>query len=186
MNMIDKAIQFAAKAHEGQVRKATDIPYITHPFAVGMLLQKAKCSEEVIAAGILHDTIEDTSVTYEQLVEEFGQKVANLVLAASEHDKSLPWKERKLHTIQSLRNPSMDEMKVIVTDKLHNLRSIRKDLNEIGEEVWSRFNRGKSDQHWYYSSIVEALAPRKAEFQYIQELEKEVIAVFGEVKTFID
>lgn len=184
--MIDKAIKFAAKAHEGQVRKATDIPYITHPFAVGMLLQKAKCCEEVIAAGILHDTIEDTSVTYEKLVEEFGQKVANLVQAASEHDKSLPWKERKLHTIQSLRNTSMDEMKVIVTDKLHNLRSIRKDLIEVGEEVWSRFNRGKSDQHWYYSGIVKALAPRKAEFQYIQELEKEVEAVFGEVRSLIE
>lgn len=179
MRLIEKAIKFAAKAHEGQVRKATDIPYITHPFAVGLLLQQANCSKEVIAAGILHDTIEDTSVTYEQLIEEFGQKVANLVQAASEHDKGLPWEERKQHTIQSLQQASIDEIKVIVTDKLHNLLSIHEDLNKIGEEVWSRFNRGKHDQHWYYSSIVKAVTPRKKEFQYIEELEREVKKVFG-------
>ncbi len=69
MNTIEKAIIFAAKAHRNQTRKGTDIPYITHPFAVGMYLQKANCSEEVIAAGILHDTLEDTETTYNDLKE---------------------------------------------------------------------------------------------------------------------
>ena len=72
MDMVEKAIIFAAKAHKNQTRKGTDIPYITHPFAVGMILQKAKCSEEVIAAGILHDTLEDTETTFKDLTEVFG------------------------------------------------------------------------------------------------------------------
>ena len=87
MDKIETAMIFAAKAHKNQTRKGTDIPYITHPFAVGMLLQKEKCSEEVIAAGILHDTLEDTETTFKDLTEAFGVHVANLVLAASEKDR---------------------------------------------------------------------------------------------------
>lgn len=182
MNVIEKAIIFATEAHEGQTRKSTDIPYITHPFAVGMLLQKAKCSNEVIAAGILHDTLEDTPATLDQLIENFGEKVASLVLAASEHDKSLPWEERKQHTIDALPNANTEEIQVITADKLHNLRSIRVDLELQGDSVWERFNRGKRQQHWYYSSIVKALMPRKKEFKLIGKLEKEVKAVFGSLK----
>lgn len=158
MNLIERAIIFAAKAHQGQKRKATDIPYITHPFAVGMMLQQAGCSAEVIAAGILHDTIEDTSATYDELAAQFGKRVADLVLAASEHDKSLPWEERKQHTIAMLKTAELEEIQVIVADKLHNLRSIRQDLASHGDTIWGRFNRGKNDQKWYYTSIVQAVA----------------------------
>ena len=179
MDMIEKAIVFAAKAHKSQTRKGTDIPYITHPFAVGMHLQKAKCSEEVIAAGILHDTLEDTETTFKDLTEAFGVRVANLVLAASENDKNLPWEVRKQHTIEKLKDASLEEIQVIVADKLHNLKSIRTDLNLNGDIIWQRFNRGKRDQHWYYASIVKALSPRKREFKMISELEGEVKGVFG-------
>lgn len=182
MNLIEKAINFAAQAHEGQYRKSTKIPYIAHSFAVGMLLQQVKCSAEVVAAGILHDTVEDTPVTVEVLVENFGEKIANLVQAASEQDKSLPWKERKLHTIQSLLNASIEEIQIITADKLHNLSSIRQDLEVQGEGVWKRFNRGKKAQHWYYSSIVKTLLPRKKEFKLIGQLEKEVKMVFGSLE----
>ena len=179
MDMIEKAIVFATKAHKNQTRKGTDIPYITHPFATGMYLQKAKCSEAVIAAGILHDTLEDTETTFTDLVELFGVRVANLVLAASEKDKSLPWEVRKQHTIEILKDASLEEIQVIVADKLHNLKSIRNDINQNGDIIWQRFNRGKRDQHWYYASIVKALSPRKKEFKMITELEREVIEVFG-------
>ncbi|HWL23584.1 MAG TPA: HD domain-containing protein [Ureibacillus sp.] len=181
MELIEKAINFAAKAHKNQTRKGTDIPYITHPFAVGMLLQKANCSEEVIAAGILHDTLEDTETSFEDLTETFGLQVANLVLAASENDKSLPWELRKQHTIEMLKGASLEEIQVAVADKLHNLRSIRTDLKINGDSIWNRFKRGKRDQHWYYGSIVKALSPRKSEFELISELEAEVIRVFGSV-----
>lgn len=186
MDLIEKAIIFAAKAHENQTRKGTTIPYITHPYAVGMYLQKAKCSEEVIAAGILHDTLEDTDTTFKDLLDTFGDRVANLVLAASENDKSLPWDVRKQNTIEKLRNASIEEIQVIVADKLHNLKSIRADLNLIGDKVWERFNRGKREQHWYYASIVKTLSTRKKEFKMIRDLEKEVKGVFGSLEVLSD
>ncbi|KAA9019545.1 HD domain-containing protein [Niallia endozanthoxylica] len=179
MNLIDQAIIFAAKAHMGQTRKSSDIPYITHPFSVGMLLQKENCSEQVIAAGILHDTLEDTAATYEQLKEHFGIRVANLVLAASEQDKSLSWEERKKHTIDSLKDAALEEIQVITADKLHNLLTIHFDLDTIGEAVWDRFKRGKTEQHWYYASMVRELMIHQNEFKLILELKKEVIKVFG-------
>ena len=80
MNIVDKAINFAAMAHNGQTRKSTSIPYISHPFAVGMLLQQMKCAEEVIAAGILHDTLEDTNTTFEDLAQHLGYVLPNLFL----------------------------------------------------------------------------------------------------------
>ena len=182
MDIIEKAILFAAKAHNDQKRKGTDIPYITHPFAVGMLLQKEKCSEEVIAAGILHDTLEDTETTFENLTEAFGVHVANLVLAASEKDKSLPWEVRKQHTIDMLKDVSLEEIQVIVADKYHNLTSIQNDLQLHGESIWQHFNRGKREQHWYYASIVKALSSRKKEFKVIDELEGVVKEVFGSLE----
>jgi len=178
MNIIEKAIDFAAKAHAGQMRKSTQIPYITHPFAVGMLLQKTKCTEEVIAAGILHDTLEDTKTTFAELEQHFGPRIARLVQAVSEDDKSLLWEERKQRTIKGLSSASIEEIHIIVADKLHNLRTIHSDIGEYGEDIWKRFNAGKPKQHWYYSSIVNILLPRKKEFGLIDELEKEVKAVF--------
>lgn len=179
MDVIEQAINFAARAHRNQNRKSTDIPYITHPFAVGMLLQKAKCCDDVIAAGILHDTLEDTSTTKEELEKQFGTRITNLVIAASENDKSLPWEMRKQHTIDHLKTAYLEVIQVITADKLHNLSSIRADIEQFGDETWSRFNRGKSDQHWYYGSIVKVLLTRKTEFMLIEELEKVVLEVFG-------
>lgn len=181
-DLIEKAIIFAAKAHGGQTRKGTNIPYITHPYAVGMYLLKAKCSEEVIAAGILHDTLEDTDTTFEELAAAFGVRVANLVAAASENDKSLPWEARKQQTIDHLKQASLEEIQVITADKLHNLRSIRADLHLHGNEIWERFKRGKREQHWYYAGIVKALTARNLRFRLIRELREEVEVVFGSLE----
>ena len=179
MNIINQAIIFATKVHEGQFRKATTIPYITHPYAVGMILQKENYSEEVIAAGILHDTLEDTKTSFEELKGQFGLHIAKLVLAASEEDKTLSWEERKQHTIDALPHADIEVIQVIVADKLHNLRSIRTDLEVYGEVIWERFNRGKSYQSWYYKNIAKTLLPRKAECRLIHKLMEEVQAAFG-------
>lgn len=179
MRIIDQAIKFAATAHKNQTRKSTNIPYITHPFAVGMLLQKANCGEEVVAAGILHDVLEDTPVTYEELSVQFGSRIADLVVSASEHDKSLSWEVRKQHTIDRLKAAAIEEIQIITADKLHNLKSIQEDYLLHGEEIWNRFNRGKEHQHWYYSSIVKELRLRKIDFELIGDLVKTVKEVFG-------
>ena len=101
-----------------------------------------------------------------------------LFASASEPDKNLSWEERKQHTIDRLKHASLEEIQIITADKLHNLRSIKEDLELIGEKTWDRFKRGKQKQHWYYSSIVKELAPWKKDFILIQELEKEVKEVF--------
>jgi (p)ppGpp synthase/HD superfamily hydrolase len=155
--MINLALEVAARAHNGQVRKGTDIPYITHPFAVGILLLKAGCSEEVVMAGLLHDTLEDTSLTIEEIRSQFGQVVADIVLGCTEPNRKLPWEERKQHTLNFLRTAPMEIRWVCCADKLHNLRTIANDLNLVGDQVWSRFHRGRKKQEWYYRGVVESL-----------------------------
>lgn len=177
-NMIEKAMQFAAVKHDGHYRKDSEIPYITHPVGVAMILQKIKAPDEVVAAGILHDTLEDTNTTANELMEHFGEKVLQLVIAASEPDKSLPWEDRKQHTIDSISSMTPDEILVITADKLHNIRSIQADLNENGESVWGRFNRGKREQSWYYMSVVRELESFKKKVSLVRVLKKEVFQLF--------
>lgn len=177
MNLIERAFHFALEKHKGQYRKGTEIPYITHPFGVAMILKKHRYSDEVVAAGLLHDTLEDTDATEQELME-FSPYVLELVKAASETDKSLPWEQRKLHTIAELSKRSSDQLAVIVADKLHNIRSIQSDIDVAGEEVWTRFNRGKRAQSWYYMSIINALEPFKKEVPFIRLLDVEVKRIF--------
>jgi len=159
---LDQAIQLAAGAHEGQYRKGTKIPYITHPFAVAMLLQTYGYGQDLVIAGLLHDVLEDTVVTYDEINVQFGHQVAELVFAASEPDKSLLWKERKDHTLESVRSASLDVKILVCADKLHNLRSILADLTQYGSVVWERFHSGvkysgREAQVWYYTGILESL-----------------------------
>lgn len=123
--LLTNAIQFAARAHLGQVRKGTETPYIVHPFAVGMILARLGFPDQVIAAGLLHDTLEDTGVTRTQLAEAFGDEIASIVVACSEPDKSLGWRERKQHTIDTLESAPWTVKAVAAADKLDNLRAMR-------------------------------------------------------------
>lgn len=178
MDLIDQALEFAAKAHYSQFRKGTDIPYISHPYGVGMLLLKAGCEEEVIIAGILHDTLEDTDTSEEEILEHFGQEVLIIVKGCSEPDKKASWEERKQHTIDYLKQAPLSVRQVACADKLHNLRSIKRDLAVMGEEAWEKFNRGKEMQEWYYSELVKSLEYNGL-FPLLDVLKDEVKKVFG-------
>ncbi|WP_053363116.1 HD domain-containing protein [Bacillus sp. FJAT-27251] len=178
MEIIEKALIFASQAHDGQFRKSTRIPYISHPAAVGMMLLKEGCRDEVVAAGLLHDTVEDTGATLEEISEQFGENVASIVEGCSEPDKTLSWESRKEHTIQFLKNASEDIRVVACADKLHNLRSISIDQMEEGEAVWERFNRGRDKQEWYYRSLADSLGHQSA-FPLLDELKKEIGKLFG-------
>ena len=180
MDLIEKALQVASQAHDGQYRKQTKTPYITHPVAVGMILMKAGLPEELVAAGILHDTVEDTTLTLEEIKHWFGLKIGEIVAGCSEPDKSLVWEERKRHSIEYLKTASEDIRIVACADKLHNLHSIRHDFNQVGEEVWLRFSRGKDKQEWYYRQIVESLG-HQSEFLLLNDLRAEVNEIFGSV-----
>jgi len=178
MKKIEKAITFATMAHLKQTRKLTNIPYITHPYHVGMLLLQAGCSEEIVCAGLLHDTVEDTEVTNQDLVREFGEEVARLVEGSSEPNKNLPWEDRKEHTIDFLKTAPRDICMIVCADKLSNIRSIISDIEVAGEIVWGKFNRGKDKQEWYYRGIISSLSNQLKGEPLFEELIKEVRYVF--------
>ena len=180
--MINQAIEIALEAHEGEPRKGTDIPYVTHPLAVGFLLAKAGCTDEVIAAGILHDTVENTYITLNDISVKCGAKVAAIVEGCSEPDRGASWEERKQHTIDFLKSTSKEIKFVALADKLHNISSMRADYQKVGEKLWERFNASVEEQKWYYEELVEALRGDNADEAYKalhKEFAKTVKAVFG-------
>ncbi|MEQ6378485.1 HD domain-containing protein [Bacillaceae bacterium S4-13-56] len=157
MKKIRKAIDYATKKHQGQIRKTDQIPYISHPFAVGMLLLHEGYNEDTVVAGLLHDVVEDTDGTLKEIRDLFGPYVAELVEYASEPDKTLPWEERKQHTIETIKNAPLDAKLVVCADKIDNLSSAIEKEKLMGEEMWASFKRGKESQKWYYSQVYVSL-----------------------------
>ncbi|WP_433945549.1 HD domain-containing protein [Paenibacillus sp. SN-8-1] len=178
MNQIDIAIEFAARAYRNQTRIGTDTPYISHPFGVGMILLEAKCKEEVVIAGLLHDTLKDTDTTEEDIYNRFGREVLRLVEGTSEPDITQPWESRKEHTLEVLKRADLAIRQIACADKLHNLRSIRRDIEAYGDEVWNRFNRGYEELRWYYTSLVESLG-YASRFALLDTFQDEVEMLFG-------
>jgi (p)ppGpp synthase/HD superfamily hydrolase len=158
--LIFDAIEYAAQAHREHFRKGTSIPYIIHPIGVAKILIEYDCSEEVVIAGLLHDTVEDTAVTLEAIRARFGEHVAGLVEAASEPDKSDTWENRKRHTLESLKTAPMEVLLLSCADKLDNIRSIKEDYERFGESVWKRFRRAKDSQKWYYGELADLFMSR--------------------------
>lgn len=150
-----EAITFAVQAHHGQFRKGTSTPYIVHPISVGRILLESGCPEIVVVAGLLHDTVEDTDVSLEEVQRVFGEGVAELVAVVTEPDKSDTWENRKGHTLESLRSASKEVLLIALADKLDNICSIREAIKWQGDKVWERFRRLKDDQSWYYRGLVE-------------------------------
>jgi (p)ppGpp synthase/HD superfamily hydrolase len=180
--LIFRAIEFAAAAHAGQYRKGTPVPYIVHPLNAARMLLMAGCEEHVAAAAVLHDVIEDTHVSFEDVKKHFGERVAELVANASEPDRLATWEERKQHTIAFLEGADEETLLVAVADKLDNIRSIREDLALRGDVAWTRFKRGRTEQMWYYQSLERVF---RARFNggvghcLAESFSIEVAAVFG-------
>jgi myo-inositol-1(or 4)-monophosphatase len=184
MNVLDKAIIFAVKQHAGMVRKGTDVPYIVHPLEAAAIAASLTSDQEILAAAVLHDVVEDTAATLEEIKEEFGERIAALVASDSEDKmEDIPaaesWKQRKASTIEALKSASYEEKIVALADKLSNIRAIHRDFAAIGDEVWERFNqKDKALQGWYYRAIAAELAEFSACVAY-GEYCRLVEAVFG-------
>jgi len=161
--LLTDAIAFAAQCHEGGVRKGTDVPYIVHPMEACAIAATLTGDPEVLAAAVLHDVLEDAGVAEPELRRRFGERVAALVQAESERkeaDAAGSWRRRKQHTLDRLRGASPDELILTLSDKLSNLRAIRRDFDALGDALWKRFNQPDKGMHaWYYRSIRDALAP---------------------------
>jgi len=158
---IKKALDFAVKAHIGQKRKCSDIPYIVHPIGVGLLLMNNLECDEVVIAGVLHDVLEDTEFNENDIKINFGERVLELVKEASEPDhNNKSWEDRKKHTIDNLNSISYDGLKVAIADKINNLESMNNDFYLLGEELWLKFNATKDRQKWYYSELKKVFEKR--------------------------
>lgn len=161
--LLDKAIVFATKAHEGQCRKGTDIPYILHPLEAASIVGTMTTDDEVIAGAVLHDVVEDTDTTIEQIRDLFGERVAEFVTCESENKReNLPakdtWKIRKQETLDHLKTAPVEVKMITLGDKLSNIRAIKRDFDALGDEIWQRFNqKDKKEHYWYYQSIADCL-----------------------------
>ena len=178
--MIDKAMEFAVKAHAGQVRKGSKKPYIVHPVEVADIVTYMTQDKEIICAALLHDTIEDCKgVTKEIIEKEFGKRVADIVAGESE-DKSKTWKERKSYTIEKLKTESVEVQIVALADKLSNLRSIDRDILLVGDEIWNIFKmKDKDIIGWYYKGVRDSLEKSLGQYDAFKEYSALVDKVFG-------
>ncbi len=155
------ALGFACTAHDGQARKGSGAPYITHPLAVASLVGEYGGDEDQAIAALCHDVMEDCGVTYEELERRFGARVAGIVRACTD-TVIVPkpaWRPRKeAHLAHVAGEPPLVKL-VMAADKLHNATSILHDLHRgtVGELVWSRFSASRADVLWYYRALVAAL-----------------------------
>lgn len=158
MKITEKAKSFAIAAHIGQIRKSDkEKPKIIHPINVANILQEYNFDDNVIAAGYLHDVIEDTKYTKEDLLKSFGEDVVSLVLGATEEDKSLSWEERKQETITKVKTLDLRHKAIVCADKISNLEDLRI-IFEINEKKdFSAFKRGFDKQKWYYTGVYDSL-----------------------------
>lgn len=180
---INEAIRFATERHAGQKRKGTDTPYIVHPMEVMTILSSMNAEEETMIAGVLHDTVEDTETTIDEIERLFGSRVSRLVELHSE-DKSKTWQERKKIAIDRANKANIEEKKLILADKLSNLRAICRDYELHGEELWKRFNAGPEKQAWYYGAMadaLEALAEDKSAREFYGEYVSLCKTVFAKI-----
>lgn len=164
MNLIEEAIIYATIMHQGTLRKDGHTPYILHPLEVAQIISEMTDDYEIIAAGVLHDIVEDTDGSLSEIYSRFGDRVGDLVKSETENkyrgqDPSLTWKRRKEETLVMLKNASDIGIKIMwLGDKLANIRSLAGAYSEQGDEMWKIFNQKDPEmQKWYYTQVAEVL-----------------------------
>lgn len=180
-SLFDKAAKFAIDAHHNTERRGKGYPYIIHPMEAASIVATMTNDQELLAAAILHDTVEDTDVTIEEIRERFGDRVAMLVQnETAPLDDSLTWREKKAAQLKQLADAPHDSKVVALGDKFSNMSGIALDYRQIGDEVWKRFHapNGKPDVEWYYRSLAEALS-ELSDTQAYKEYLKLLEEVFG-------
>lgn len=158
---IKKAVGVASALHAGQIRKGDGVtPYIAHPISVATLLSACTNDEDVVIAGLLHDTIEDTGYKVDAMRAGFGDRVACIVLQVTEKDKKASWDERKRAYIDAIKDKSLEACLVACADKISNIRDLLKALERGGEKTWENFKAPKEKKLWYFRRVCEELEKR--------------------------
>ena len=185
MDKVTRAIEFAAEAHDGMVRKKDKTPYILHPLEAAVIVGSMTEDRDVISAAVLHDVVEDTEITIEEIEKSFGSRVRALVESETEDKRAdLPpedtWRIRKEESLEELACcGDRDVMMLWLGDKLSNMRSFYRIWKNEGDSMWQSFNqKDPSQQKWYYSRIAELTSSLK-EFPAWQEYNELVKIVFG-------
>ncbi|MBO4219186.1 MAG: bifunctional (p)ppGpp synthetase/guanosine-3',5'-bis(diphosphate) 3'-pyrophosphohydrolase [Erysipelotrichaceae bacterium] len=164
MEKFDRAIVFATNAHKGQTRKGSNSPYIVHPLEVATIAATMTDDEDILCAAVLHDTVEDTDITLEQIEENFGTRVRQLVQSETENkykqiDPSASWKRRKAESLQDLKEADGDMKMLWLSDKLSNMRSFFRMYLEEDDALWQHFHMTDPvQQYWYHHTILLYLA----------------------------
>lgn len=158
--LLESAIIICFDAHKDQKRKGDEKPYYIHPVMVAMKLAKHGFPEEVLAAALTHDVLEETDMPKEILSKKLGNKVADIVETLTQDD-SLKWEEKKLKYIENVKNGSFEAKMVSVADKIHNLESFLIAYEEQGEKLWSKFNAPKEKKIWFEEELLKALSDVK-------------------------
>jgi (p)ppGpp synthase/HD superfamily hydrolase len=182
-NRFNDALVFAADIHAKQCRKGSSIPYIAHLLGVTALVLEEGGDEDQAIAALLHDAVEDQGglSTLHLIREKFGERVAGIVDGCSDTyiEPKPEWRSRKETYLKRLETASFDVLRVSLADKLHNSRSILRNLQKEGETIWNRFNGAREGTLWYYQSALEVFRSR-IESQNLDELSK----ILEEIKTF--
>ena len=182
--LTDRAIVFAVKAHGGTERRGKGFPYIVHPMEAMAIVATLTSDPELLAAAALHDTVEDTSVTLEDIRKEFGDRVAGLVDAESDvevegESDEQSWHYRKQVAMNRLASASQDVKMVAMGDKLSNMRAIARDYEVQGDALWDLFHiRDRRSHEWHYRGLAEALRSLEGTFAY-EEFSELIEKVFG-------
>ena len=183
-DLLDRAIMFAVKAHSGTERRGKGFPYIVHPMEALEIVSTMTSDQELLAAAVLHDTVEDTYVTIDHIREEFGDRIASIVDAES--DKGIEgrseddsWHSRKKGAIDRLAKASRETKMVALGDKLSNMRAIARDYSMMGDELWKIFHvTDKKDHEWHYRGLADSLRELEDTFAF-KEFETLIDQVFG-------
>jgi len=173
--LVDKAIHFAVDAHANTERRGKGFPYVLHVLEAAEIVATITNDPEILAAAILHDTVEDTPVTIEQICSEFGERVADLVAAESDVvieglNEQDSWRDRKQAAINRIKQASLDAKIVAMGDKLSNMRAISRDYNKRGDNLWNIFHApgGKADHAWHYKGLADSLSELKETEAYCE------------------
>lgn len=183
MTRLSEAISFAARCHDGMLRKGTDTPYIVHPMEAAAIAAALTSDEDILCACVLHDVAEDCGVTECELAERFGARTAQLVMSETqlcEGDRRLTWEIRKRGALERIKNGDRAVKLIALSDKLSNLRAIHRDYERDAERMFERFHQHDKRKHaWYYLSVVELLREEFGQTREWQEMHMHAQCIFG-------
>ena len=170
--LINKAIVYATKHHEGMNRKGKVIPYIIHPMEVIGIIATITDDPDIIAAGALHDLVEDTDVTYEDIKREFNERIAGIVAAESQnllpgYKEDLSWKDLRKLQMEKIKSECVEVKIVALADKLSNIKAIYLDKVKMGNKVWDLFREKDPQLHkWRFFELLKCFDELKNTYAY--------------------